>query len=426
MPLLTELIHKTSYMDEEERCEFIEDLKRKHPELLKDIDDQLSFNADFDLTKILSVSASYAVSSDIYLESSIVGKYKLQNKLGSGGIGVVYKAERNDQTFEQSVAVKFIQPALVNVIGRWALFREAQLLASLNHPNIAKVFDGGEHEGHIYISMEWIDGSTLGDYLKNKNISKNKKLNMFIDICSALEHAHSRNIIHGDIKPSNIIIDEIGRAKLIDFNLFIKTNTGSDIEGISAFTSEYSSPEQLESKELTQSIDIYSAGKLLEALNKDNISQELEKIINKSTQHESSNRYSNITELKNDVKNILEIKPISMMKGSYFYILKKFIKRRRFTSLLILIVFITLITFWISIFLKNKKIEFEKKAAESLLFEIANLLHYNDDKKYRQATLDTMLDLTRRKILSNQDISDEMKGKLLKELISPSKTYNHK
>ena len=114
------------------------------------------------------------------------------------------------------------------------------------------------------------------------------------------------------------------------------------------------------------------------------------------------------------------------MKGNYIYILKKFIKRRRFISLLISIVFITLITFWMSIFLKNKQIELEKKAAESLLFEIANLLHYSDDEKYRQATLDTMLDLTRRKILSNRDLSDEMKGKLIKELISPSKTYNHK
>ncbi|MEP3351520.1 MAG: serine/threonine-protein kinase [Marinomonas sp.] len=222
MPLLTELIHKTSYMDEEERCEFIEDLKRKHPDLLNDIDDHLSSSTDFDLTKIFSVSASHAVSSDIYLDSTIVGKYQLQNKLGSGGVGVVYKAKRNDKTFDQSVAIKFIQPSLVNVIGRWALFREAQLLASLNHPNIAKVFDGGEHEGHIFISMEWIDGLTLGEYLTNKTITQNERLKIFIDICSALEHAHSRNIIHGDIKPSNIIVDELGRAKLIDFNLFIK------------------------------------------------------------------------------------------------------------------------------------------------------------------------------------------------------------
>lgn len=129
------------------------------------------------------------------------------------------------------------------MLGKRALFSEAQLLARLNHPCIAKVFDGGEYQGCVYIVMECVDGDTLNKYVQKKTLSTKNKLSIFKSICSAIEHAHQNHILHADIKPENILVDNLHQPKLLDFNLTqaINSNTGEQNNELVAFSREYAS-----------------------------------------------------------------------------------------------------------------------------------------------------------------------------------------
>ncbi len=194
-------------------------------------------------------------------KGSLVGHYRIIEKIGAGGMGEVYLAE--DTELRRKVALKFLPQHLCQDADCLARFkREAQAAAKLNHPNIITIHEVSEFNGRPFFAMEYIEGESLADFIKKQDHSIEKIIDLSIQICEGLNKAHQAGIIHRDIKPSNILIDKDGRAKILDFGLAaIKgadklTKTGSTIG-----TLHYMSPEQTRERKLTSGRTYFHLGR---------------------------------------------------------------------------------------------------------------------------------------------------------------------
>lgn len=200
-----------------------------------------------------------------------IGNYKIESEIGRGGMGAVYLASRADAEFDKKVAIKLIKRGFDTdeVIRRFR--HERQILAALEHPNITRLLDGGSTEdGLPFLVMDYVDGRPLHRFADENGLSINKRLSMFLKICSAVSYAHQNLVIHRDLKPSNILVTADGEPKLLDFGIAKLTGpsgngqTARNTQTIfQAMTPEYASPEQFTGKAVTTASDIYSLGILL-------------------------------------------------------------------------------------------------------------------------------------------------------------------
>jgi serine/threonine-protein kinase len=332
-----------------------------------------------------------------------IGRYKILREVGRGGMGVVFLAEREDEQFSQRVAVKLVKRGLdtEDILRRFR--NERQILASLHHPNIAQLFDGGETEdGLPYFVMEHVEGLPLLQYCEERGLPVAERLRMFRRICSAVSHAHQNLVVHRDIKPSNILVTEDGEPKLLDFGVAKILNAGVAGETQTraqqrVMTPEYASPEQVRGHHVTTATDVYSLGVVLfelltgarpyklkdtspeelsrvicgteptrpsEAIadrgsriadskcdssnprsairNPKLLRGDLDNIVLMALRKEPSRRYGSVEQFSEDIRRHLEGRPVLARKDTSLYRASKFVRRNRVGVAAACLVFLTL------------------------------------------------------------------------------------
>jgi serine/threonine protein kinase/tetratricopeptide (TPR) repeat protein len=199
-----------------------------------------------------------------------IGLYKVNQEIGRGGMGSVYLATRDDDQFEQQVAIKVVRRGMDTDLVLARFRTERQILAGFAHPNIARLFDGGSTEtGLPYFIMEYIEGQAIDEYCDSQRLSTSARLELFRTVCAAVQYAHQHLVIHRDIKPSNILVTAAGVPKLLDFGiaklLHSEATQGTATTAIvqRLMTPEYASPEQVQGEQVTTVSDVYSLGVLL-------------------------------------------------------------------------------------------------------------------------------------------------------------------
>lgn len=195
-----------------------------------------------------------------------IGVYEILEQIGHGGMGEVYRAARVDGVYEKQVAVKFVRSGYDSglVIDRFR--HERQILATLDHRNIARLLDGGTtEEGIPYLVMELIEGLPIDEYCERHDLGISERLELFAQVCSAVQYAHQRLVVHRDLKPSNILVTAEGSPKLLDFGIakILDPAAGAETTLIRPMTPEYASPEQIRGETITTASDVYSLGVVL-------------------------------------------------------------------------------------------------------------------------------------------------------------------
>ncbi|HZW05321.1 MAG TPA: serine/threonine-protein kinase [Candidatus Nitrosotalea sp.] len=200
-----------------------------------------------------------------------IGPYRLEAEIGQGGMGSVYRAVRDDEQYEKRVAIKLVKTGYDPNMALARFRAERQILAGLEHPNIARLLDGGTtEEGIPYFVMELVDGEPIDQYCDKNKLSIADRLQLFRTVCSAVQYAHQNLVIHRDLKPGNILVTPDGTPKLLDFGI-AKVLTADTAPGGSQptmafmrlFTPEFASPEQVRGEPITTASDVYSLGVVL-------------------------------------------------------------------------------------------------------------------------------------------------------------------
>ncbi len=263
-----------------------------------------------------------------------IGGYRIRRLIARGGMGNVYLGERATGDFDFVVAIKVIKQRLITTEMVERFRRERQILADLGHPNIARLFDGGETEdGAPYFVMEFIEGQPLDRWLSQAQPSFDKRIAIFKQVCGAVEAAHQRLIVHRDLTPSNILIAADDTAKLIDFGIARPDGDAAGGETtLSAFTPGFTAPERHGGSSADTLSDIYSLGKLLKLLLTHDQPEDLVAIARKAAADDSRERYPSVSALAEDIANYQEYRPVSARPGSIAYFLRKFVRRQRLAA----------------------------------------------------------------------------------------------
>jgi tetratricopeptide (TPR) repeat protein len=308
------------------------------------------------------------------LEGRQVGPYRVLHRLGQGGMGAVYLAERADDQFRRRVAIKLVRPGYDDgrLLRRFS--NERQLLAVLDHPNIVKLLDAGvTDDGIPYFVMDYVEGQPIDKYCETRGLSIAERLALFREVCAAVHCAHRNLVVHRDLKPSNILVTPDGTPKLLDFGIakLLRPEYGSGAIGLTRtmqpMTPEFASPEQVTGQPITTSSDVYSLGVLLYRLitgkhpyeMNTNSAVEVERAICETTperpsavvksaagrrraaasdldnivlmamRKEPQRRYASVEHLSEDIRRYLAGLPITARKDTFSYRASKFVGRNR-------------------------------------------------------------------------------------------------
>jgi serine/threonine-protein kinase len=247
-----------------------------------------------------------------------IGVYRLVAPIGEGGMGTVYRAERIEGGFAQTVAIKLIRGGLFSGAATARFAREREILARLSHPHITRLYDGGvTATGQSYIVMELVDGPPITEYATTRRLDLRARLALFGAVCDAAGYAHQQGVVHADIKPGNVLIDSTHGVKLLDFGISALA-AGGDAPG-AGFTTAYASPQQQHGGRPTPADDIFALGRLLSALTAAEASArrtELHAVIARACAPDPRHRYTSCGALADDVLRLRDAFPVRALPAT--------------------------------------------------------------------------------------------------------------
>ncbi len=367
---------------------------------------------DFIETPAFQVSEAFE-SSPAAAEQKF-GHYSIIREIGVGGMGAVFLARRSDGEFDQLVAIKIVRQIIADshLIDRFK--RERQILAPLNHPNIARLLDGGVSEdGRPFLAMEYIEGDTLTYYAEHHNLNLNSRIELFLKVCSAVAYAHRNLIVHRDLKPNNIMVTVDGSPKLLDFGLakLLDESVNSDSEqtqtAFRALTPAYASPEQIRGDTITTASDVYSLGIILYELltgerpfhtegktideilhtvssseptmpsqvgaSGEKLKGDLDNIVLTALRPEPERRYKSVEQFADDLDRSLKGLPVSARPNTFKYLTEKFVKRHRYGVAAAMLIFGLVVIGLVGIFSEFRRAEMQRTRAEKRFSEVRKL-----------------------------------------------------
>ncbi len=324
-----------------------------------------------------------------------LGPYSLIKKIGSGGMGQVFLAERNDGQFEQQVAIKVSHAHLDEALLK-RFETERQILSDLNHPNIARLLDGGTGpQGQPYLVMEFLDGHSIDKFCVNNKPDLKVRIELILQACDAISMAHKNLILHRDLKPDNIMVTQSGQVKVVDFGiakLLEPIDAQAELTATQVMTRYYASPEQIKGQHVSTQSDLFSlaiiayelitgchpfiknntdtsqhkresnvlSGEIMPIANRHQIDKplfpeltqipnnriqgDLENILRKALYNDLNQRYPSVDAFAQDLKNFLANKPVTARKPTLFYQIKKLIQRQKIAAAAIFLTVIALVT----------------------------------------------------------------------------------
>jgi serine/threonine-protein kinase len=318
-----------------------------------------------------------------------VGPWTITDEVGRGGMGIVYAGVRTDGEFAKRVAIKTLAMAVQRPELLWRFRRERQILATLNHPNITALFDGGTtDDGVPYLVMEYVDGVRLDLWCEQQQLPLRARLDLFRTVCAAVQFAHAQLVVHRDLKPANILVTRDGVVKLLDFGVakLMADDTGetTDAEstrtGLAPLTTAYASPEQARGDAITTATDIYALGVLLfrlltgaapydldgksaadamrviidtaprvpsaaaPAAGQAELRGELDAIVLMALRKDAARRYPTVQALSDDVLRYLKGEPVTARPERLSYTVRTFVRRNRGLSMALGLAALSLVT----------------------------------------------------------------------------------
>ncbi|MCC6631035.1 MAG: serine/threonine protein kinase [Gammaproteobacteria bacterium] len=282
-----------------------------------------------------------------------LGPWRVTRLIGFGGMGTVCEAERADEQFEKRVAIKFLHrhARIPSAVERFRA--ERQILANLDHPNIATLLDGGvTDDGQPYLVMEYIDGQSITGWVETHDLTRRARVELFLQVCAAVEGAHRQLIVHRDLKPGNVLVSQDGRVKLLDFGIarlldesapeFVATRGSEPL----SFTPDYAAPEQMRALPVSTATDVFALGVILYQLLTDRLpfarrtnpeavataaglGPDLDAVLAHALESDPQRRYPTVQALRTDLEHWLSGEPVTAHPDTTTYRLSKFVGRHR-------------------------------------------------------------------------------------------------
>ena len=399
-------------LPENDRARRLDDLCGDRLRLRAEVESLLAAHRDADAFLVAHTKIACTSLQPELLTGQRLGSYRLEGVIGAGGMGTVYRAERMDGQFQKQVAIKVVPGAIHSAELQRRFSSEQQILASLEHPNIARLYDAGiSPDGISYFVMEFVNGVPINQYCDSRNLGVKERLKLFQTVCESLQYAHQHLVVHRDLKPANILVGQERVPKLLDFGVakILDPWRGGLLEAtqslLNPMTPGYASPEQARGERLTTASDIYSLGVVLYELLTGQPAQpvsgksldeaiciiteteplkptiavrktvrrsfaptfeltpDLDAIVAKSMRKDPQERYASAQEFSADLSRYLDGMPVLAHRGTVRYRGTKFAKRHRLSVVLAAAALAVLLGFAATMAVQARRIAKERDRA---------------------------------------------------------------
>lgn len=393
---LQEIFNRAASLDEPERSAWLDSAFTGEPYLRAQLDRLLaSIEEGTGISNAVQVAHADFASSIALAPGDMLGSYRVIEPIGRGGMGIVYRCQREGD-FQKEVAIKVAATGLLSSELQQRFVVERQILAKLEHPNIARLHDGGTTDAGVpYVVMEYVSGQPLDRYCEERSLDRRQRVQLMVEVARAVDYAHRHLVVHRDLKPENILVTADGTPKLLDFGIAkaLGPQPGLDlsktVDTTRLMTPEYASPEQVRGEPVTTATDVYQIGVLLYRLltgrplfdigkgrmsdleraicenvpAQPRLERDLDYVLLHALEKDQQRRYPSAGDLADDLQRWLNGMPIEAHPASWTYRTSKFIRRHKLAAGGAAVIVMLMIGFTLALAIQIKRVRHERDVA---------------------------------------------------------------